>query len=325
MKKQVVENGEVQEVSEFEEQEELAVPEDGFDEESEDDSEEPETGAKTPFWMSEDDSEEPEESVEQVPVSAIMKVKAKLKGKIQERDSEIERLKRENEALKVHSPAQVKVPKRPKYVDFDTDEAYEKAMDSYETEKLQYQASLLVNQTQQQQHFQRRKQQVDQAVDAHYSRAAELVSQQKLDPDVYKQADENVKQIIDSVMPNAGEQVFNEFVNLVGPGSEKAMFYLGRNKVAQVEFKQLLENDRTGLKAAYYLGSITERISGLKSQSSRAPKPATKLPSGDGVSTKVSVLKRKYDEAHKKGQIQEAYNIKKRAKSAGVDTSKWSK
>lgn len=316
-------NAETEEVTEapvVEEQQELDLGEDSSSEDFDD--EESDEKKDVPFWMKEEDEEEEEISEsDQVPVSAIMKVKSKLKSKIQARDTEIERLKKENEQLKM-APA-VAAPKRPKYTDFDTDADYEAAMDQYEEAKLNYQSNVISTRTQQSQVLEQRRRKVDQAVDEHYNRAAELVNAQKINPDVYKQADENVKKVIDSVLPKAGEQVFNEFINLVGEGSEKTMFYIGRNKGAQEEFRTILENDKTGLKAAYFLGSINEKISGMKNKSSRAPKPAARLPNGDVANSRSSSFKKKYDEAHKKGKVQEAYSLKKQARAAGVDTTKW--
>ena len=48
------------------------------------------------------------------------------------------------------------------------------------------------------------------------------------------------------------------------------------------------------------------------------PFDPTRAPNANGAA-----LKRKYDAAHSKGGGQEAYNIKKEARAAGVDVKSW--
>ncbi|NTU49508.1 MAG: hypothetical protein HGA87_01195 [Desulfobulbaceae bacterium] len=279
-----------------------------------------ETG-ETPFWM-----EEKEETVESAPVSALVKLKRKLKGKIEDRDDEIAQLKAQLEELK--RPPQtassvIQPPKRPRNLDFNTDEEYEEAMDRYEEAKLIYQTNFIGQNQDQIKRVQQRNQTVEQNVEKHYERAAKLVESTGIKPEIYQHADAAVKQVINAVQPGKGELIFNELVDMVGEGSEKTFFYIGRNKQAQNEFLSLLTEDPTGLKASIYLGRITERISGAKNQSSRAPAPSAQLRGDDASNSKGSALKRKYEQAQSRNNPQEAYNLKKQAKKQGLDTSKW--
>jgi hypothetical protein len=278
-------------------------------------------------WMADEsdgDSDEVDESGNSVPVATHVKVKHKLKAKIGEKDELIATLREENEQLKVQpvAPMELNPPKRPRASDFGTDDEFETAMDSYEDQNREFMTKAASHNTVQTQKVQQQENETTQAVDDHYTRAETLVQENSINPDVFKKTDLMVKSIIESVMPKAGEQVFNHLVSLVGDGSEKTMFFLGRNKAAQHEFHSLLAQDKTGLKAALYLGRITERIGGAKNQSSRSPKPATNLQGDVKTSAQGSALYRKWANASGKDP-QKAYNLKKEAKAKGIDTSSW--
>ena len=278
-------------------------------------------------WMADEPdggSDEVDESGNSVPVATHVKVKHKLKAKLGEKDELIATLREENEQLKVQpvAPMELNPPKRPRTSDFGTDDEFETAMDAYEDQNREYMTKFATHNTVQTQKVQQQEEATTQAVDDHYTRAETLVQENSINPEVYKKTDLLVKSIIESVMPKAGEQVFNHLVSLVGEGSEKTMFFLGRNKAAQHEFHSLLAQDTTGLKAALYLGRITERIGGAKNQTSRSPKPATNLQGDVKNSAQGSALYRKWQNASGKDP-QKAYNLKKEAKAKGIDTSNW--
>ena len=301
-------------------------------------TEEVEESGEAPFWLEEDEPEsseseevEGEETDEEdtgskgVPVSKHVSVKKKLKAKLGEQNEELERLRQENQKLKAGSqkPTNLAAPKRPRIADFGTDDEYEAALDAYEESKLEYQTQYVSKTHEQTQKLQQRKRQIEEAVDSHYDRADKVVQKHSINPDVYRQADLNVKSIIESLNPNNGEMIFNELVSTVGEGSEIAMFHIGRNKAASMEFENILRSDPSGLKAAVYLGRIAERSSGTKSKTSRAPKPAAQIRGDEAVSAKSSAAQRKWSDAHKKGNTQDAYNLKKAARAQGIDTSIW--
>jgi len=302
-----------------EEIEETEVEETEVDTETKD-SETEET--ETPVWMSEEDEQETSETV---PVSAIMKVKSKLKAKLHDRDEEVERLTTENASLRAKGPvaSTLDKPKRPRINDFDDDDTYEEALDTYEEDKLDYQKRVLTQEQGASQQQAAYAKELDSSVDEHYERAAKLIETNSISPDVYKQADEAVKLVIEGLIPKSGEQVFNRFVNIIGEGSEKTMFYVGRNKAAQKEFKHILAEDKTGLKAAFHLGRLTEKMNGTKKQSSRAPKPTSQIRGDEAGTVKGSAIKKKYEAAHTKGDTQAAYNLKKQARGQGIDTTSW--
>lgn len=289
-------------------------------------------GKEAPFWMQEeeviDDEEGTESKAATAPVSALVKLKRKLKGTISERDEEIERLRLENETLKAsrtapHIEIATQAPKRPRNADFDTDDEYEEAMDKYEADKMQFAINHVSTSHSQADQIKQRTQKVLANVDSHYDRAAKLVEESGINPEVYQQADKTVKSIIESIMPGKSEAVFNGIIDIIGEGSEKTLFYIGRNKAAQNEFAALLAEDPTGLKASIYLGRATERIIGTKTQTTRAPAPSAQL-RGDNVSSvKESAFKKKYEAAHGKGDVQAAFNAKQEAKKAGINVKEW--
>jgi hypothetical protein len=286
------------------------------------DTEEP---GELPLWQKEDDEPETTEQVDGkgVPIPKYVELKRKLRGEQAQRtaaDEENERLKQE--LAEMRKP-KTEVPKRPRAADFDTDEEHEDALDKYEADRLLFLQTATVQSSEEKERVQRRRQQVAAAVDGHYDRAAKLLEDSSINPEVYKKAEDDVKALIDSIIPGAGENVFAGLVETIGEGSEKVLFYAGRNRTGKNEFAAALREDPTGLKAAAYLGRMAERFSGAKGQGSRAPAPATQLKGDGAVSAQASGAKKKWDAAHKKGDVQAAYNIKSEARSKGIDTSGW--
>ena len=147
------------------------------------------------------------------------------------------------------------------------------------------------------------------------------MKEHSISPEVYKKADAEVRAAVATAHENA-DIVTDAFIAALGEGSEKALFYVGRNKNALNEFKAMLGSDKTGLKVAAFLGEIKGRVQGTTKQKSRAPAPAANI-NGESASPRGGSDHRKYEAAHKKGNVQDAYHIKKQAKKAGVDVSTW--
>ena len=98
------------------------------------------------------------------------------------------------------------------------------------------------------------------------------------------------------------------------------MYYLGRNKAALNEFRALLSDDPSGLKASVYLGKITEKIAGSKNKPSQARKPAATVKGDEVPKGPEGRFRKQYKEAK---SAQARYDVKKAAKVAGHDPSKW--
>lgn len=274
--------------------------------------------------------EEEEQETDNVPVARHISVRNKLKGRISEKDDEIDRLKQEIEQIKsgrgqAGQPGQPEQMKRPDPLDFTTDAEYHAAMDKYEESLLEQR----YNRLEAKRTYDLKVQEVnaarEKAVNTHYDRAAKLINDSAIDPDVYRESDITVRQAVENMMPKRGDLVVDQMISLLGEGSEKVMYYLGRNRNALNEFKVLLSEDQSGLKAAVYLGEQKTRLLAPAKRQSQAPKPGRKIEGDSGVTNQVDVseMKKKYDKYHKNGNIQQAYDIKRKAKLAGVNTGKW--
>ena len=308
------------------EEEQLELESSNEEEEDSDESSEDEGKSPKPLWLAEDDDEEEEEQAasDTVPEASLIKIKQKLKGRIKDGNEENERLKARIKELESGvTQKSIVAPKRPRLADFDNDNKYEEAMDIYEEAKLKYQQVVLTSSTNDSERVKKHVQKINQAVDDHHTRAAKLIETNGLSPEVYKQAEETVQSMIEEIHPKQSESIYANLVNIIGEGSEKTLFFVGRNKTAKAEFKQALLEDKTGLQAAFYLGQKANEIQGNKKQTSRARKPAPQLKGAAVTKEKGSALKKKYIEAHKKGSSQVAYNLKKQARTQGVDVTSW--
>lgn len=268
-----------------------------------------------PFWMQED-SEEDNEPAQTVPLAVLLKEK----GKRKERDSEIEELRQTVEELKAGKPISQSEPiKRPRITDFDSDEAYEDAMDKWE----QQQRDQLVEVVNTKQNHSQTNQRVQQEVEKFYTNAEKLLKEHAIAPDVYVSASNNVIESLDKINPGQGKALFHALVATVGDHAEKIVFHVGRNKGALAEFQSQLLADPSGSRALVYLGSLKAKVSGNNKKSSRAPSPAANVNGGSIGGNKAAAEQRKYNAAHKDGNVQKAYNIKSAARKGGIDVSKW--
>ena len=166
---------------------------------------------------------------------------------------------------------------------------------------------------------------IEQGFDDHIQRVEALVQEAGIDPDMYIAADEKVRQVFEKIVPKKGSNVYKAIVSMVGDGSEKVVYYLGRNQEALNKFTGLLENDKSGLKAAMYLGEIkaTKAIP-KKIERSKAPDPPPAV-KGDTLEIgDAKAARAKFNMLwNVPGKFEEAYEIKKAAKKKGYDVSGW--
>lgn len=303
--------------TEIKDDEEIEGEEISDDDKSKDEEEE---------WMKEgDDSDQTDDSV---PLHAHIRAKRKLKGRISDRDEEIDRLKAENAELKSKQSKPLELLKRPRRADFADEsgevdeEKYEKALDDYEESKedvrfqqLQHTQAIRTSQ-------EATAKKVETAVDAHYGRAEKLL-ENGISAEAFKASDLTVREAVESIRPKQGDMVVDQLISRLGEGSEKVFFRLGRSKALLGEFVGLLAGDPSGLDAATFLGQQKAILTNTKRRSSNAPSPDTELKGDETAGQKGKILKRRYDEAHKKGEAQKAWNAKKEAKKLGINTSKW--
>jgi len=274
-------------------------------------------------WMA-DESKQP---LSDVPASTHIRMKQKLKGRLTERNEENERLRRENEALKagMTTPSLPgRVPKRPVENEFDTVLEYEEALGEYEQKMVDVRLETSNRKRDIQLAQANARAKLEGSVDEHYSRAAKLIQDNGIDTEVYKAADLIVREAIETMIPGKGDITTDQIISILGDGSEKVMYYLGRNKNALNEFKSLFAEDPTGLKATLFLGQQRERLLNSKRRTSKAPPPSSDA-KGDKTPTsaKASSLLKRRKAAQAKGNLQLAYDLKKQAKAQGVDVSEW--
>lgn len=275
------------------------------------------------WQLEEDESEEPKEG-ETVPLKAHLKAKRKLKGRLEDTATELERLKKENESLKKILPeTKTGKPVRPSELSFDTDEEYQEALEKYEEESFEYRLAQKTKAEQETNSQREVREKLKAGVDEHFTRAEKLLETSGITAEKYELADASVRAAVESVMPGNGDLFTDYFISQVGEGSEKVFYHLGVNKAAQEEFKNLLKADPTGVKAAIYLGKKSVQLNSPANRKSSAPPPAPGLNGGQAKDAS-SKLKREYDAAHKSGNYAKAFDIKREArKTHKINTNEW--
>lgn len=288
--------------------------------------EKPETVAETlgesEEWLKPETTEEPEAKFTDSDAAAIRR---KWKGKVSEAQSEIEALKKQLDELKqVRTVAPSPLPNEPKSADYETDDEYLKALTDYRINLVLGKQKSESAAAEQQRKLDEQKAKISQSVDGHYLRAHKLAEKSSISAEAYQSADLNVRKAIESVFPGAGDSVADALIASLGDGSEKVFFNLGVNTPRRDKFIELLREDTSGIRAATYLGQLNAQLNTPVKRESNAPAPMEQI-QGDKASSnlKVSELKRKYQEAHSRNNNQAAFDIKKQAKKAGINTKDW--
>lgn len=306
----------VPEPNELEEPQETDQQEENLETETEEEDEQPEVEP----WQ------EVDKDLPPVPVKKHIVTKQKLKGRISERDDEIVKLKAKIDLLEKSSIKDIhtsKTLKRPSYDDFDTDQEYQNALTQYENDLVTSKFQELEFKRQQEQAYSHQTQLLTKAVEEHYERAAELIETAGISPEVYQASDQAVRQAVNSISPGRGDIIVDMMIANIGQGSDKVMYYIGRNQTALSQFKSLLLEDPSGLKASLFVGRQLERLTTPKKMKTRAPSPAPSANGDSNLSSSSRAFFKKYKEAHKKGNSQQAWDLRRQARKAGVNTSEW--
>jgi len=260
----------------------------------------------------------------------VGKAKAKLRAKLERQHTEeTEKLRLENERLQQQLQASGRNIEKPKREDFtdeygDVDEeAYQVALTDHRIDVRNAETQAATQSQQQKEKAAEYERQVNEQVDQHYERAAKLAEKSGISAEAYQAADRNFRQVVEDVFPEAGDTIADTLIANLGEGSEKVAFSIGVNSVKREQLKKLLLQDKTGLKAAIYLGQLNGEIAASSKKKTNAPRPAPDLSGDKKQSSGQRALAKKYKEAHAKGKTQDAFNIKRQAKAAGVDTSNW--
>lgn len=280
-------------------------------------------GGEVEEWLKSD-------SAQAVPLAKHVELKHKLKARLSEKDDAIEQLKAEIAALKsggvMNQQQQPQQPvKVPKLSDFDYDEdKYAEAMADYSTQLVEKKFQSFASNSQQQQQQQLVQQQREKALDSHYERAQQLVEAGKISPDVYRSAEQSLRQTLQQITGN-GDSVADEMISRLGDGSAKVIAHLGINQGAMAMLQKKLIDDPTGLSAAVYLGQLEAKFSGVATNKlSKAPAPESNVRATAPTGTATSEsLKRAYQSASKSGNAQKAFDVRQQARAQGVNTSNW--
>lgn len=280
-------------------------------------------------WMQSDD-----QTSGKVPVKSHINLKRKLKGQIREKDSEIEQLRQEINQLKAPQPqAQAQplqadsqrpapMPKREDFYDKpDPDSAWQAALNDWVGKSVETRFQQQFQTHQQQQQRQQQSNQIDTALDQHYERAAQIVNEGLLSAEEYQSADSLVRQTVESISPGNGDSFIDALLARMGDGSEKVVVSLARNASNLNKFRQELQDDPTGISAAAFLGELRGKFAAASGRVSQTPRPGSKL-KGDAAKDGGSD-QRMYQAAHKAGNRQKAFDIKRAAKARGVDVKQW--
>jgi hypothetical protein len=279
-----------------------------------------------PLWMQ---TEEQTSNSDQVPVKTHVAMKHKLKARAKEAESEVEQLRAEIEKLKTGqvtaaTPVATAPVKRPKLEDYDyDDEKYNVALDSWFDSKMNERLKGYQQESQESQQQRQQRDNLERLVNGHYDRAAKLVDEGFLTADEYHASDSLVRRRLDSIRPGQGDLVTDNILAVLGDGSEKVMVALSRNPSYMAELERELQADATGSRALVYLGTLKQQFNAVTNRVSKAPKPAKQLKGDQSTAPSGSKDKKAYEAAHKAGDRQKAFNIKRAAKLAGVNTKEW--
>lgn len=278
-------------------------------------------------WMLSDEQASQEEAGQTFTGSDMGKVRRKYQAQVKESKSEIEELRAEIERMKAQGTqpvamASVQIPKRPRSVDFDTDEEYEDAVDAWYDAKTK---ATVQEATSGQQHTaqqQAAKAAFDTAIDQHYERTSSLAEKHNITAEVMQQADLAVRTAVEQVMPRQGDIVTEQLIASIGEGSEKVMPYVGRSKARTAQLQQALLSDPSGMKAVAFLGKMSGEVNTPQQRNSRAPKPAKQLQGGASVpvSAEAKAMKKAYQTAV---SPQAKFDARRAARQAGLDPSDW--
>lgn len=259
--------------------------------------------------------------------SDIGAVKKKLRSKLEkEHTGELDQLRAEINSLKASSaPQQRTAPTlvRPKMDDYDDDEGFDNAVDAYHDARFEAKLANREGQMADKTRQREAQQTLLKSVDGHYERAAGLVKDSGISEDVFRDSDAKVRSAMESIRPGQGDDVVDYLINALGEGSEKVMYYLGRNAQELEILKSKLVSDPQGMTAMAYLGQKLNQLASPQKRRNTAPKPATQINGDAGGSSSHAKLKSDYAKADKAGNTQARFDARRAGKKAGADVSNW--
>ncbi len=306
------------------EEEEQSDTEDTDEEETEETDEE-----EVEAWKRSEKQDSQEDQPKKFTGADVARARRKERAKAEKRvDDELQRLRDENAALKAgrqqhrSQEQQQQLPPRPKLEDYEYDEAkYTAALDDWYDQRMDQRLTARATTEQQSQARENQTRAIEEAVNAHDSRAAGLIASGDLEAEDYAGAEEKVRHALDQAVSGQGDTIADQLISQVGEGSEKLFYYLGKNPNALSTLQGKMVADRTGLQAMLYLGELKAKmVTPPKKPTSKTPKPGKKLKGDSRASGKADALQRQYSKSE---NVQERISLKRQARAAGVDTSNW--
>ncbi len=282
--------------------------------------------AEPESWMKGDDQES-QGADKKFTDGDIGAAKAKLRAKLEAKhQSEVEQLRVQLEEARRNTvaPQQTAKPKREDFYDQDDpDDAYTEALADWKVKQNQAQQHAETQQYEAQRKNLEVQKSIESGVDQHYERAATLAAASGISPELYQSADHRVRSAIDGVFPGGGENVTNALIASLGEGSEKVFYNLGVSPKRLAELTSKLAADPSGLQASIYLGKLSAELTAPLRKKSNTPAPAATV-QGDANTTDIGKsLQKKYAEAHKRGDTQAAFDIRREAKGKNINVKSW--
>lgn len=306
---------------------EAATGQSDADDHAEDQGEEENQQAEPESWMQSDDQES-HGAGKKFTDKDIGAAKANLRAKLEKQhQSELDALRQQLEELRSKTVVP-QVSAKPKREDFydrdDPDEAYVEALADWKVKDNLAQQHAGNQQYEAQRKQLEAQQKISSSVDQHYERAAVLAAASGISPELYQSADHRVRSAVEGVFPGGGgEVVTNALIASLGEGSEKVFYKLGVSQAHLKELTTKLAEDPSGIQASIYLGRLSAELTAPARKTSNAPAPATTV-KGDASTTDAGkALHRKYLEAHKRGDNQAAFNIRREAKQSNINVNSW--
>jgi len=283
--------------------------------------------AEPEAWMKGDDQES-QGADKKFTDSDIGAAKAKLRSKLEKQhQSELETMRAQLDELRNKSVSP-QLPARPKREDFydqdDPDEAYIDALADWKVKENLAQQHAGNQQYEQQRKQLEAHQKISSSVDQHYERAAVLAAASGISTDLYQSADRRVREAVQGVFGGeSGEHITNALIASLGEGSEKVLYNLGVSPKRLAELTSKLAQDPSGIQASIYLGRLSAELTAPPRKRSSAPAPAS-IVQGDANTTDAGkALHRKYLEAHKRGDAQGAFDVRREAAAAKINVNSW--
>lgn len=276
------------------------------------------------------EGEEPQAS-KYTPEQSLVHKLTKAKKQRKEAVSEVEELKRTVEALQAQmtqapqvqaQPQMAQVPaytpKAPELYDADIggDRAkYDAAMYRYTQgsyQLMQQQSQAEVQQTQQAAAHE--KAQNERALKL-AERSTSFIQSNKVKPEAATNAIQAGVSGLDEALGVEGSAL--GILEMIGEGSEKLAYYLGKNSEALNTVKQLIAKDPNGLSAVTWLTKTAGKLTRKNQHISKAPTPDEPL-TGDGSSATAAKLQSEYD---KENDVSKLVKMRQKARDIGITLS----